>query len=184
MSKQASPTVIGGFVIGAVALAVAGLLIFGSGKFFSDTVPAVMYFTGDLTGLQTGAAVAFQGVNIGTVTDMGAIFNPADLSARLPVVVEIHRDRLRLAEGQNMPTQGKVIKALVEQKGLRAQLQSVSMVTGQRFIQLAFYPDVPPAQLTIDPLTKLPEIPTIPTTLEEVQNIVRKALVKFSELPL
>jgi paraquat-inducible protein B len=58
------------------------------------------------------------------------------------------------------------------------------MVTGQRFIQLAFHPNLPPAQVTIDPLTKLPEIPTIPTTLQQVQDTIQKALVKFSEMPL
>jgi paraquat-inducible protein B len=185
MSKPASPTVIGGFVVGAVALVVAGVLIFGSGKFFSDIVSAVMYFEGDLKGLQEGAVVAFKGVPIGTVTDLGVFINPDDLSVRTPVVVEIRPDRLRIMGGEGKrPTKGQAMKPLVEQKGLRAQLQSESMVTGQRFIQLAFYPDVPPTQLTIDPLTHLPEIPTIPTTLEQVQDTMRKALVKLGELPL
>jgi paraquat-inducible protein B len=184
MSKQASPAVIGGFVVGAVALAVAGVLIFGSGKFFADTVNAVMYFEGDLKGLNNGAAVAFEGVNIGTVTDIGVFVDAKDYSVRAPVVVEIQRDRLRLIGESHLPGRGEAIKALVEQRGLRAQLQSESMVTGQLFIQLAFYPDVPPKQLVVDPLTKLPEIPTIPTALQEMQATVRKALAKISEMPL
>jgi paraquat-inducible protein B len=184
MSKQASPAVIGGFVVGAVALVVAGVLIFGSGKFFSDTVSAVMYFEGDLKGLQDGASVAFEGVPIGTVTDVGVFIDSKDYSTRMPVVVQINRDHFRLVGENHLPAKGQAIKVMVEQKGLRAQLQSENMVTGQRFVQLAFYPDAPPKQLTIDPLTKLPEIPTIPTTLQEVQDTVRKALVKIGELPL
>ena len=185
MSKQASPTVIGGFVVGAVALVVAGVLIFGSGKFFSDTTSAVMYFQGDLKGLQEGAAVAYEGVTIGTVTDIGVFIDTDTYTARTPVVVQIVRDHFRLfGEHKELPGKGQALKMMIEQKGLRAQLQSESMVTGQLFIQLAFYPDVPPAQLTIDPLTNLPEIPTVPTTLQQVQDVVRKALVKIGELPL
>jgi paraquat-inducible protein B len=184
MSKQASPTVIGGFVIGAVVLVVAGVLIFGSGKFFTYTLSAVMYFEGDLKGLQQGAAVAYEGVNIGTVTDIEAFLNSDDYSVRTPVVVQISRDHFRLFGKRELLGHGEALKVMVEQKGLRAQLQSESMVTGQLFIQLAFHPEAPPTQLTIDPLTKLPEIPTVPTTLQQVQDTVRKALVKISELPL
>ena len=184
MSKQASPAVIGGFVVGAVALVVAGVLIFGSGKFFADTVDMVMYFEGDLKGLPIGASVDFRGVHIGTVTDVGVFLDTQDLSARAPVVVEIDRDIFRLIGENRLPAKGQAIKALVEQKNLRAQLQSESLVTGQLFIQLAFYPNLPPAHVTIDPLTKLPEIPTIPTAMQEVQATVRKALAKFNEMPL
>lgn len=185
MSKQASPTVIGGFVVGAVALVVAGVLIFGSGKFFSDTISAVMYFEGDLKGLQDGAAVAYEGVTIGTVTSIGVFINSKDYSARTPVVVQIRRDHFRvIGEGGQLPGKGQALVVMIEQKGLRAQLQSESMVTGQRFIQLAFHPDVPPIQLTLDPLTNLPEIPTVPTTLEQVQDVLRTALVKIGDLPL
>lgn len=184
MSKQANPAVIGGFVIGAAALITAGVLVFGSGKLFADTVPAVMYFEGDLKGLREGGRVAFEGVSIGTVTDVGVFIDAKDFSTRLPVVVEINRDHFRLIGDNKLPEKGHAMKPMVEQKGLRAQLQSESIVTGQRFIQLAFYPNVPPAQLTIDPLTNLPEIPTIPTTLEQVEDTLRKALVKIGELPL
>ena len=104
MSKQASPTLIGGFVIGAVALVVAGVLIFGSGKFFSDTISAVMYFEGDLKGLQDGAAVAYEGVNIGTVTSIGVFIDSDTYAARTPVVVEINRDHFHLfGERKELP---------------------------------------------------------------------------------
>lgn len=185
MSKQASPTLIGSFVVGAVALVVAGVLIFGSGKFFSDSVSAVMYFTGDLKGLQVGAPVAYEGVDIGTVTSIGVFIDSKDYSARAPVIVSIRRDHFHvIGDSAQLPGKGQALKVMIEQKGLRAQLQSESMVTGQLFIQLAFHSDVPPAQLAIDPLTKLPEIPTVPTTLQAVQDTIRKALVKLSELPL
>src|SRR5712691_9967140 len=67
---------------------------------------------------------------------------------------------------------------------MRGQLQSETMLTCQRFIQLDFHPEAPAAELKIDPLTNLPEIPTVPTTLQEVEQTVRKALEKLGNLPL
>jgi paraquat-inducible protein B len=83
MSRQASPTVIGAFVLGALVLLLVGVVVFGSGKFFANTIKMVMYFEGDLAGLREGASVAFEGVPIGTVSDIGVVLDPKDLSARL-----------------------------------------------------------------------------------------------------
>jgi paraquat-inducible protein B len=182
MSKQASPAVIGGFVVGAVALVIAGVLIFGSGKFFTHTTPAVMYFEGNVQGLQVGAALKFRGVPIGSVTDIKAKFNTSELKFRIPVFVKFIQDSIE-TDGRSTKPDQEVLNALVKQ-GLRAQLQPESIVTGQLFVQLDFYPDAPPAQLTIDPATQLIEIPTIPTALELVSQTLRRAINKVAELPI
>jgi translocation and assembly module TamA len=71
----------------------------------------------------TGATVAINGVPVGTVTDLGVVLDPQDLSSRTPVVVEIRRDRLRVKGGESaMPEKGTALKPMVEEKGLRAQL--------------------------------------------------------------
>ena len=70
MGRRANPTVIGAFIIGAVALIVIGLLVLGRGQFFSDTQTFVLYFDGSIKGLNIGAPVEFQGVRIGSVTDI------------------------------------------------------------------------------------------------------------------
>jgi paraquat-inducible protein B len=181
MSKQANPTVIGGFVIGAVVLVIGGILIFGSGKFFADIVRSVMYFEGDLKGLRVGASVNFQGVPIGTVSDIKAVVDPKEIRAHIPVVVEISRDKMQWM-GER-PAQGAMLRQLIA-RGLRGQLQLESMVTGQLFIQLDFHPEAPAVEPRIDPLTKLPEIPTIPTAMQQVQQTVRKALEKIGDMPL
>lgn len=180
MSKQASPTVIGGFVVGAVALVIAGVLIFGSGKFFTQTSPAVMYFEGDVQGLQVGAAVKFRGVPIGLVTDIKAKFDTRDLKFRIPVFVKFTQGSI---EGTSARPQREVLNALVEQ-GLRAQLQPESIVTGQLFVQLDFYPDAPPQQVVVDPATQLIEIPTIPTAFELVTQTLRTAINKIAQFPI
>ncbi|HEV8713091.1 MAG TPA: MlaD family protein [Candidatus Binatia bacterium] len=182
MSKQASPTAIGGFVVGAVALVVAGVLIFGSGKFFSHASPAVMYFEGNVQGLQVGAAVKFRGVPIGAVTDIKAKFDTRELKFRIPVFVKFTQDRIE-REGVGAKPQQEILNALVEQ-GLRAQLQPESIVTGQLFVQLDFYPDAPPKQVTIDPATQLIEIPTIPTAFELVSQTLRTAINKIAQFPI
>jgi paraquat-inducible protein B len=181
MGKQANPAVIGGFVIGALVLAVVGVLVFGSGKFFADTARGVMYFEGNLKGLRVGASVDFQGVQLGTVTDIRAVFDTKEVRARIPVIVEIRRDNVEW-EGER-PEGGALFRRLIEQ-GMRAQLQLESMVTGQLFIQLDFHPDAPLVEARIDPLTKLPEIPTIPTTLQQVQQTIREVMEKIGDLPL
>ena len=58
MARRANPTVIGAFVVGAVALAVAGLVIFSGGWWFRDVVTVVMYFDESVNGLSIGAPVA------------------------------------------------------------------------------------------------------------------------------
>ena len=61
MSKRANPTVIGGFVVGAAVLAVAGLAYFGGGEFLAKKFTYVGFFEGSLKGLQIGAPVTFRG---------------------------------------------------------------------------------------------------------------------------
>lgn len=182
MKKQANPAVIGAFVVGAIVLAVTGVLIFGSGRFFSETVPYVMYFTGDIKGLRVGASVDFQGVQIGSVTQIKAVIDRESQRVRIPVVVEFAPDRVETV-GQRDDDPTATIAALVE-RGMRAQLQLESIVTGQLFVQLGFYPDVPAKPVAVDPLTHLPEIPTVPTTLQQVEQTIRAALEKIGQLPL
>ena len=68
MAKQANRMMIGSFVVLAVILMAASLVIFGSGKFFKKTVTCIMFFNEPVKGLSVGAPVLFQGVQIGSVT--------------------------------------------------------------------------------------------------------------------
>ena len=68
MSKQASKTLIGGFVVGALALVVVAVLIFGGGKFFSEKSKYVLYFESSVNGLSVGAPVILKGIRTGSVS--------------------------------------------------------------------------------------------------------------------
>jgi paraquat-inducible protein B len=180
MGKQASRTVIGAFVVGAMALAVAGVLVFGSGKLLSKQARFVMFFDGSLKGLQVGAPVVMQGVKIGQVTDIYVMAHPATLEFYNPVFVEIDPGKIRVA-GQETTTwkmreeEYSDYQALVK-KGMKAQLVLQSYVTGQLWIGLDLYPDKPVRLVGM--IKEVPEIPTIPPTLEELEKTIGELPVK------
>lgn len=182
MSRQAKPAIIGGFVVGAATLVIAGILIFGSGKFFSNAVPCVMYFEGEVQGLRIGAPVNFRGVQIGAVTAVRARYDREKIDIRIPVYVEIRPDGVEAQnDGEHSPDE--ILQILIE-RGLRAQLQVESMVTGQLFVQLDMHLDAPARPAGEDHSTQLLEIPTIPTRFQEVQQTIQKAIDKIAQLPL
>jgi paraquat-inducible protein B len=169
MAGKTNKAVIGAFVLGALALLVAGILIFGSGKFLADIQKFVVYFEGSVKGLNVGSPVIFRGVKVGTVTDIHIQFDPQAMEATIPVIIEVERDKFRGTE------KGRVyIKELID-KGLRAQLQTQSLVTGQLAIYFDFFPGTPMVLRGTD--TKYPEIPSILSAGEELQKT-------FHELPL
>jgi paraquat-inducible protein B len=177
MSKKMNKTLIGAFVMGAIGLLVVAVLVFGSGKFFAPTSKFVMFFSGSVKGLNVGAPVMFNGVKIGEVTGIQLRFNPQDMSTLIPVYIEIDRRRFVVPGGESALPAGKYkyIKPLIE-KGLKAQLQMQSFVTGQLMINLDFYPDKPLRLVKID--TKYPQIPTTPTALEELSKTLEELPLK------
>ncbi|MEN8263175.1 MAG: MlaD family protein [Nitrospirota bacterium] len=175
MSKQANKTVIGAFVIGAIALVVAGVLIFGSGKFLKARDSYVLYFEGSVKGLNIGSPVLFRGVKVGSVTDIRLQFDPEDLTVYIPVVIEVEPDRFR-KESNDRNSQYNV-KLLID-KGLRAQLELQSMVTGQLMINFDFQPDEPANLTGIS--SKYVELPTIPSDMEKLSRTIEN--IPFDEL--
>jgi paraquat-inducible protein B len=171
MSRQTNKTLIGGFVVGAIALMVAGVLIFGSGKFLAERPRFVMYFEGSVNGLNIGAPVVFRGVKIGSVTDIVMLFDPADMSVKIPVFIETDpRTITRVGEVARQEPE-KVVSALIE-RGMRAQLQMQNLVTGQLMIALDINPDKPARLVGVD--TEYMEIPTIPSSMEELSKTIEK----------
>ena len=175
MSKKSSPTLIGIFVVGALVLAVAGILLFGSGKFFKEKMPFVMYFDGSLKGLNVGSPVMFKGVNVGSVTDIVIEFDTKDLSARTPVYIELLPSRITRLGGS--PGERVPIEKLI-QSGLKGQLQLQSFVTGQLMVAIDFYPDKP--LRLVGSGGDIPELPTIPTTAQELTNTIEN--IPFEEI--
>lgn len=163
MSKQASKTVIGGFVVGALILVIVGVLVFGSGKFFRKTTDFVVYFKGSVSGLYVGAPVVFRGVKIGSVKSITLHADLETMQAKIPVVVEIVPEKFHVSEGTR--DHHKNLPKLIE-KGLRAQLTMESLVTGNLMIELDFHPGKPVR--VVENITEYPEIPSIPSAFEQI----------------
>ena len=139
MSKQANKTLIGAFVVGAVALAVIGVLVFSSGEFFTEKRTFVMYFEGSVKGLDEGAPVIFRGVRIGSVTNIILRADPNDLSITIPIFVEIEPERFEMG-GSRKHSPEETSRILI-QRGLKAELEMQSLVTGKLIVALDFFPD-------------------------------------------
>ncbi|MDD5008086.1 MAG: MlaD family protein [Syntrophorhabdaceae bacterium] len=164
MAKKASKTLIGTFIVSALTLAILAVWVFGSGKFFADKLPYVMFFDGSVKGLNVGSPVVFRGVKIGTVTNIVLRYSYTNRSFLIPVYVELDpraviTDRPLVSGQQDQFTQ------LIE-KGLRAQLQMQSIVTGQLMIYLDFFPDKKIRLVGLE--DRYPEIPTIPSSIDEI----------------
>jgi paraquat-inducible protein B len=154
---------------------VAAIVLFGSGRFFKETDHWVAFFPGSLRGLNVGSPVVFRGVQVGQVTDIIVNFNAAELSVNIPVIFETDPERFRPIGTTLIEDDKEMHLALVEQ-GLRAQLQLVSLVTGQLAINMDFYPDTPVnlfgvknAQLG-DNVRDWWEVPTISTPLQDLEK--------------
>jgi len=139
MSKTASKTAIGAFVLCAIALVIVAVIVFGSGKYFKKALLYQIYFEGSVQGLVEGAPVLFRGVQIGTVTNISLQLIPATVDFRIPVIIEIYPERAkRLGPPPKVP--GELFAPMIK-KGLRAQLITQSMITGQLAVALDFFPE-------------------------------------------
>jgi len=188
MGRKANPTLIGAFVVGAVALAVAGLLVFGSGQIFKRTRTFICFFTGAVDGLNVGAPVKFKGVEIGSVLDIRLRVegqSASDLQAiakgiRIPVIIELDEGKLAGLGATAVAQDPGRFKQVID-AGLRAQLNAQSLVTGLLFVQLDFRPDTP-ADYVLPPGSKYEEIPTIPTAFEQLRSAAEHLMQRLDKL--
>jgi len=172
MTKKANPKVIGAFVVGAVVLATIGVIVFGSGKFFTRKHLWVLFFPGSVKGLTVGAPVTLKGVQIGTVTDIKVVIDRDNLTFQTPVYVETFPDRVKdigefsPAEKERIAEDPDEFMKLLVERGLRAKLDLQSLVTGKLQVAVDMYPDTSVNYVGLE--KKVPELPTIPTAMEQL----------------
>jgi paraquat-inducible protein B len=144
----------------------------------------VLYFDQSLRGLSKGAPVDFRGVVIGEVKSIGVEFDRKKRAFHMPVLVQIYPDRLsRRGAGElseSTFTQQQRIQFLVG-KGLRAQLRPGSLLTGQIYVALDFFPKVAPAKLDFKQSPF--ELPTVASTLDELQSQVQEIASRINKVP-
>lgn len=152
---------------------------------FTQQIPFLIHFDGSVRGLSPGASVEFRGITVGRVTSVELEFDPATNKIRIPVGIEIEPQRLvpsGLTPAQAAVTGERRGMAELVRRGLRAQLQSGNLLTGELFVDLTFAPDAPPAAL--DTSGPIPVIPSIGTTIEALQASVTAIMNKIAALPL
>ena len=178
MSKQASKTVIGSFVVSALVLVVVGVLIFGSGNYLKERYRFMLFFQDSVKGLSVGAPVIFMGVQIGEVKDINVIADPSESSFLIQVLIELASGKVKRFKTEELGNAQELYEycdQLIEQ-GLRARLGLQSVVTGQLQIELDFFPEEVAVLMGMN--KKYQEIPTIPSTFEKLTKTLENLPVK------
>jgi paraquat-inducible protein B len=158
-------TVVGGFVLGGLVLGVIAILLLGGARVLTPKLRVVAYFQNSVAGLAVGAPVTLRGVRIGTVGGMKVYLKLPDVVPVIPVYMDIQPDQVAWTKTP-LTTEVSDIELAIK-AGLRAQLATQSLVTGQVSVNLDFFPDTS-ADLVGD--TSVPEIPTIPSDLQHIKN--------------
>jgi len=161
---RANPTAIGLFMIGATALSVVGVAVLASTAWFGDRHTFISFFEESVNGLERGAPVKFQGVPVGTVTELLIQIHEVDKTFQVPVQYEIDLTRLTTETGAFVHLNDPEVLRQQIADGLRAQLQMESIVTGQLYVELTYRTEAASPPLAIRP-AEHPVIPTTPSLL-------------------
>lgn len=146
---------------------------------FTRKITFVLFFEGSVRGLQAGAPVEFRGIKVGSVKDVRLEFNSRDASFRIPVLIELEPERIIDTVGTEVSSPQEIWKTLVD-RGLRAQLQTGSLLTGQLFVSLDMHPDTPVRLVNAG--GTYTELPTIPASLDQMTASLQTILAKIEKL--
>ncbi|TRX02986.1 intermembrane transport protein PqiB [Candidatus Methylobacter oryzae] len=148
---------------------------------YQNTLKYVMYFNGSVRGLTVGAPVQLRGIPIGKVTDINLELDKKTAEIHIPVTVELETDRIREINNDNNISDKDIMTQLIN-KGLRAQLQTGSLLTGQLLVDLDFHPK---SKIVLsDNKSVYPEFPTTASSLDQFTHSANIIMDKVAKLPL
>jgi len=189
MGKRINPATVGAFVLGAVGLILAAVVVFGSGNLFRKSHEFVIYFAGDINGLRVGAPVKFKGVEVGSVTDVLLNLNidaqpvAHDFAAiRIPVIIALDEHKIIGRGAVTDFSKPENLKRAIA-VGLRGQLATESLLTGLLYIDLDMHPGTQP-KLYLPPHSEYEEIPTLPNPYEEAQTAATRLIRQLDKVQL
>jgi paraquat-inducible protein B len=154
----------------------------------------VLHFKESLRGLSVGAPVTFLGLPAGEVTSVGLELDAEKAIIRPRVVITFFPERLMtFAPGkgdavnfanalQDEQKRRTFVRRIIEERGLRAQLKSGSLITGQLYVAFDYYPNAPKVKVDLSP--PVPELPVVPGTLIELEDKVSSIVDKIDKMPL
>jgi paraquat-inducible protein B len=142
----------------------------------------VVNFKESVKGLSVGASVDFRGVNIGEVVRIGLAFDPKTFELEQPVEFYLYPERLQARSTmtgeivpfpKTRPEQVKRIKSFID-KGLRVQLRTSSLLTGQKYLAIDMFPDAPkyPFDASKSPLL----MQSVPGTFDNLEQSVASVI--------
>ncbi|QCP49586.1 MCE family protein [Trinickia violacea] len=146
----------------------------------------VLNFKESVRGLTVGAPVDFRGIVIGEVTAIHAHFDRATKEFSIPVEVNVYPERLISLDnweynlGSTSPEREQFADYLIS-KGLRAQLRTGSLLTGQLYVAFDFFPAAP--KTNVDWSQKTPQLPTVRGNLQGLQESITSLVAKLNEIP-
>ena len=143
---------------------------------------SILYFDESVRGLDIGAPVEFYGIQMGEVINVKLVFDKEKKDFRIRVVVEMEVERFYEAGfvGDEAERQ-KLFESLLE-RGFRAQLKTGNLLTGKQIIALDFFPEAPPANITLEDGVSV--FPTVPAPMEEISTKFMNILQKIDSLPI
>jgi paraquat-inducible protein B len=149
----------------------------------------IMYFSGSLRGLSAGAPVDLRGITIGEVKGLSVEYERDAGRLRFPVEVDIFPQRIRgLGRRGDRPTRlqsdtaGRALLDSLVAHGMRAELKTGSLLTGQKYVALDFHTDLPRDHVGWD--SSPPVFPTAAGALDEIQDSVVSIAKKLEKVPL
>jgi paraquat-inducible protein B len=150
-----------------------------------EIFPMIVRFHQTVRGLTVGAPVDFRGVELGVVRAIDLTYDRRSGDFSPVVRIDLYPDRLNLTDTADGVTRDhrKRMRGLAElvQPGLRAQFRTGSLLTGQLFVALDFFPDALPA--AFDPTTSPLEMPSVPGDLQELYQQAQSILRKLDKIP-
>jgi len=166
----AKPIVVGVFVLGALAIGIVAILVFGGMRFLTRTTRVMVVFPDSVAGLAVGSPVTFRGVQIGRVHDIRIEINVRKQTNSIPVYLDLEPKRITFSDHEVRNTDGEIEDAV--RSGLRAQLISQSYVTGDLSVNLDFHRGL--AVVMPELSGSVIEIPTIPSDLQNLKDQLRR----------
>jgi paraquat-inducible protein B len=148
---------------------------------YTNTLHYVMYFNGSVRGLTEGAPVQLRGYPVGKVLSINLELDEKTAEIRIPVIVELQPERIKEVHPDVKISPENMVSQLIE-KGLRAQLQTGSLLTGQLLVDLDFHPK---SKITLNPKHGLyTEFPTTASSLDQFTHSANIIMDKIAKLPL
>jgi paraquat-inducible protein B len=150
----------------------------------------VMYFKGSLRGLSPGAPVELHGIAVGEVKSVDVEYDRDAGTLHFPVVVDLYPQRIRGrdARGRRPPasrtspeSSSRILVDSLVAHGLRAELKSGNLLTGQKYVDLDMHADAPAEKIWWEEQPSI--FPTMSNGLDEIQDSMANIARKLNKVP-